>query len=355
MPMGSGLSEKRLTENRLSDATSSRPVVATVFVFLFLVTSSPLCAADPPNSHRNSYGTGWSCDRGYYRSGQECIEVKVPENASINIYGNGWTCDRGFYKSGQECLKVKVPENADLNVYGNGWSCNRGYYKSGQNCAKVVIPEHAEIDVYGSGWVCKRGYYKSENGCKKVIAPDNASIDVYGSGWTCNKGYKKSNSVCVAMTEAELKKQKDIERAMFERIQKRKTEGVRGDHCETEYKTSAQVCVQVSRAHLSCNKDLLGEYYRDCDVTVSYEVVTDYRGGSYLDTQIECRVGIEYKGRQSYFTKSDSSSKDESHTLHAYASDSESMRFNFSFGILDEVTQVKISSGRCEVEGVHLP
>jgi hypothetical protein len=68
---------------------------------------------------------------------------------------------------------------------------------------------------------------------------------------------------------------------------------VQGDDCETEYKTNAQACVRISGGDLDCNKSFMGNYYRDCDVTLSYDVETDYAGDSYLDVEVECTVEIE--------------------------------------------------------------
>jgi hypothetical protein len=137
-------------------------------------------------------------------------------------------------------------------------------------------------------------------------------------------------------------------------MQRRKALGVSGDDCEAEYKTNAEVCVEITSGDISCNKSYSGEFYRDCDVTLGYEVSTDYSGGAYLDVEVECTVGIEYKGRQTYSTRSDSSSQDESHSLYAHESDSESLNFNFSFSSFQEITSAKISSATCEIDSVDL-
>src|SRR3990172_428168 len=144
------------------------------------------------------------------------------------------------------------------------------------------------------------------------------------------------------LREKEIKKQKELERALIAEIQRRKAQGVSGDDCETEYKTNAEVCVEITGGDLDCNESYGNNYYRDCDVTLSYEVQTDYAGGSYLDVEVECQVEIEYKGRQTYTTQSDASSQDESHSLYAHGSESETMNFNFSFSSFKEVTSVKI-------------
>ena len=324
-------------------------------LFLLLIVTCTANATDePPNSHPSILGTGWDCDRGYYKSGPKCVKVIVPENASIDVYGSGWACNRGYYKSGQGCAKVQVPENAGIDIYGSGWACNRGYYKSGQKCVKVIVPENASIDIYGSGWACNRGYYKSGQGCAKVQIPENASIDVYGSGWACNSGFRKSGTSCVPLTPQEIQKQKELEKALAAEIQRRKAQGVSGDDCETEYKTNSEVCVEITSGDLDCNESHEGNYYSDCDATLSYELSTDYSGGAYLDVDVECSIEIEYKGRETYSTQTDFASQDESYSLYAHGSDSDAMSFNFSFSSYKEITSVKISSAQCKVDSVYL-
>jgi hypothetical protein len=156
------------------------------------------------------------------------------------------------------------------------------------------------------------------------------------------------------MTKEEIQKQKELEQAIQNKIQRRKLQGVSGDDCKTEYKTNAEVCVRITGANLDCSKSYSGNYYNGCDVTLSYDVETDYRGRSYLHVEVECTVEIEYKGKQTYSTQSDSDRHDESHTLYAYGSHSEMMSFNFSFSSYKEVNRVKISSAKCEIESVNL-
>jgi hypothetical protein len=216
------------------------------------------------------------------------------------------------------------------------------------------IPQNAHPNIYGKGWECDRGYYKSGQNCVKVTPPQNASIDFLGHGWECDRGFKKFNNACIPMTSNELQKQNALEQKILKKVQARQRIAARGGDCEIEYKTNAEVCVEINRVYLDCNKSFTGNYYRDCDATLNYDIETNYSGGSYLDVEVECRVEIEYKGRQTYTTQSDSSRRDESHTLYAYGSDSERMRFNFSFSSYNEITSVKISSAKCKIESVDL-
>jgi len=216
------------------------------------------------------------------------------------------------------------------------------------------IPPNSHPNVFGTGWECDRGYFRSGQKCEKVILPENAHINVYGNGWECNQGFKKSNNLCIPMTKEDIRKQKELEQAILKEIQRRKLQGVSGDDCETEYKTNAEVCVEITGRDLDCNESFAGNYYSDCDATIYYEIKTDYQGGSYIDVEVECRVEIEYKGRNTYITQSDSSYQDESHSLYAYGNDSGSMTFDFSFSSFNEITSVKISSAECEIDSVEL-
>lgn len=127
-----------------------------------------------------------------------------------------------------------------------------------------------------------------------------------------------------------------------------------GDDCETEYKSGAEVCVSVTDADLDCSKDFSGVYYRSCEVTVEYDVRTNYGGGSYLDVVVECEVEITYTGREMLASRSDSESNNESHSLYSHGSQSGSMSFDFSFSSFNEVTRVRIASAECRIDSVNL-
>ena len=249
--------------------------------------------------------------------------VEIPENGKLNYLGNGWECKKGFYKSGGQCHTVKIPQNANLNYLGNGWECIKGFYKSGGQCHTVKIPQ-------------------------------NAKLNYLGNGWECRQGYKKSSSSCIAMTAAEIQRQKERAAAIALELQKRRAQGVSGDDCETEYKTNAEVCVEITGGDIDCNENYSGNYYNDCDVSLSYDVNTDYGGGAYLDVEVECTVEVEYKGRNTYSTQSDSSRDDESHSLYAHGSDSETLNFNFSFSSYQEIISAKISGAECEIDSVDM-
>jgi len=237
-------------------------------------------------------------------------------------------------------------------MYGSGWKCDRGYHKSGNKCVQVKVPDNASIDMYGSGWKCDRGYHKSGNKCVQVKVPKNASIDLYGNGWKCDKGFKRSGNSCTAMTQKELRRHREKKRAAIAEIQRRRAQGVSGDDCETEHKTNAEVCVEITGGDLECDESYSGNYYDDCDASLSYDVDTDYSGGVELEVDVECSVEIEYKGSNSYSTDSDY--EDESHSLDAHDSDSETLDINFSFGSYQEITSARISSAECEIDNVEL-
>jgi hypothetical protein len=110
----------------------------------------------------------------------------------------------------------------------------------------------------------------------------------------------------------------------------------------------------VSNADLDCNKSFSGNYYRDCEVELSYQLTTDYNGGSYLDVDVSCEVEISYRGRKGYISSSDSDSETQSHSLFANDSESASMDFDFSFMLSKEVYKVEIESAECQIDSVNL-
>jgi hypothetical protein len=251
------------------------------------------------------------------------FSADLPANAKPSNYGNGWECERGFYKAGQKCSEVSIPLNAKLNFYGNGWECERGFYKAGQKCSEVSIPLNAKLNFYGNGWECSEGFRKLKENCIQMSAEEIIVIEK-------NKA------------------------ALIQEYQKRKLQGVTGDDCKNEYKTNAQVCVKILDTNIDCQKNFDRTAYKYCDVTLKYEVKTDYSGGAYLNSEVECKVEIEYKGRDSYSKKYDSAEDDESHNLYAHGRDSESMSFNFTFRSYDEITTANISSASCEIDRVDL-
>lgn len=130
--------------------------------------------------------------------------------------------------------------------------------------------------------------------------------------------------------------------------------GITGDHCDSEYKTGSEVCVSVSDTSVDCSESYDGSQYDSCEVTLDYDVTTDYAGHAYLDVDVSCEVEISYSGRKMYMAGSDSDSQDENHSLYAYGSESNSMSFDFSFGPFDEVNRAEIDSARCEITNVNL-
>jgi len=160
--------------------------------------------------------------------------------------------------------------------------------------------------------------------------PENAHINILGNDWECNRGYRRSGNECRPMTDAEVKKQKELEQAILKQIQERRSRGVSGDDCETEYETGAEVCVEVTDVDLDCDESYMG------------------------NVEVKCEAEIEYTGRNTYGWSSESECRHESHSLYAHGSDSNTITLDFSFSAFEEVTNVKIDSVHCEIESVDL-
>jgi hypothetical protein len=278
---------------------------AFVTICMALIAQPGYGQGIPTNASPNSFSKGWTCNKGYFRQGNECLVVKPPPNAGLNYLGNGWQCNEGFHRSGNECRRVVPPENAKLNYLKNGWECIRGYYKSGTSCTEVILPDNAALNYLGNGWECNRGYYRSNRSCQRVRIPSNAKLNYFGNAWECNDGFKKSAQTCSQMTPTELRRRDEQISAARVASQRRRAAVLSGDSCEVEYKTNANVCVAVSNSNIDCNEAFGDSYFRDCEVSIEYELATDYSGGSYLEVEVECEVEIEYKGRDSNIARSD--------------------------------------------------
>ncbi len=75
---------------------------------------------------------------------EQCWSQDVPEHASKNSYGDGWACNEGFYRSGRQCQKVKIPKNAGLDVYGSDWKCNEGFKRVDNACLVMIQGEQKQ-------------------------------------------------------------------------------------------------------------------------------------------------------------------------------------------------------------------
>lgn len=303
----------------------------------------------PPNADLNSLGNGWQCRRGYARSDNGCVLVQVPQNAQLNALGNGWQCNRGFSRLGEGCSPVQIPKNAELNALGNGWHCNRGFFRSGEGCQRVQIPQNADLNALGNNWQCRRGYSRAGDGCQLVVVPQNAEINALGNGWQCKSGYTRDGDTCRVMTAEELKAYRERMARLVEMATQRAAKG----DCETESQSGAEVCLSITNTYFDCDKSFEGTSYSSCSLSISYQVSTDYKGQSSLDVDVECKASIDTKKRQG-FSGYETAQDDESHTLYATDSDSETVRLSFDFSSFDEVYRASVSTASCEVDDVSL-
>lgn len=124
-------------------------------------------------------------------------------------------------------------------------------------------------------------------------------------------------------------------------------------NCDTESQTGAEVCLDVNDAEIECDENYAGNYYQDCEVEVEYDIETDYRGESSIDTEIECEVEISLKTRESY-NSNESDDESESHSLDSHDSESGSMDFDFSFSSYKEVYSVELEDVECEISDLDL-
>jgi len=243
---------------------------------------------------------------------------------------------------------VQIPRNAELNALGNGWQCSRGFHRSGDDCQQVQIPQNAELNALGNGWQCRRGFSRSGVDCRPVV-PQNAELNALGNGWQCKTGHTREGDSCRPMTGAEL----TAYRARIDRlVEMARQRAARGD-CETENRSGAEICLAITGRRFDCDKSFEGTSYTGCSLSISYEVSTDYRGQSSIDVDVECKASIDTKKRQG-FSGYEPDRRDESHTLYASGSDSETVRLLFDFSSFEEVYGASVSTASCEIDDVSL-
>jgi hypothetical protein len=308
----------------------------------------------PANAKLNYLGNGWECVSGYRQASNTCVKVDIPANAKLNYLGNGWDCVSGYRQASNACVKVDIPANAKLNYLGNGWDCVNGYRQVSNACVKVDIPANAKLNYLGNGWDCVNGYRQVSNACVKVDIPANAKLNYLGNGWECTRGFKISSNSCIAMSAEEFLTMEKKEKAVLAEISARRSALQAGNSCEVEHKTGADVCLKISNITFDCDKSSYKNSYDSCEATISFDLETNYKGRGYLDVEVECRLEIEYSGKGFYSSRNDSARKDESYSLYANGTDSDRLRFDFSFSSFEEVNRAKISSHRCEIDDINL-
>ena len=157
---------------------------------LLILGANAAEAEVPENATAKSYGSGWTCDPGYRKSGEECRSVMVPKDAYANrgSYGRGWDCRHGFREDNERCLPVQVPANAYLNASGTGWSCDRGFREADDGCVEILVPENGYLvgGAFGPGWECERGFRTAVDACAPIVVPENGYLSESASSKWCS-------------------------------------------------------------------------------------------------------------------------------------------------------------------------
>ena len=158
-----------------------------------------------PGSPATSDNCSWSCNAGYYESGQACLGCTLSP------------CPIGHYRgkcgfsSDAECLQCTGnPINSVFTSPGSPatsndcvWTCNAGYYQSGQSSMCLACTTSS----------CKVGEYRDEcmsgssSDAECLPCIDGPSESIYISinssatsnycFWTCNAGYYLSVETCL--------------------------------------------------------------------------------------------------------------------------------------------------------------
>jgi len=112
----------------------------------------------------------------------------MPANASKSPYGSSWVCNKGFSRSGNECVAVVPPANAALNFSGNGWVCNKGYTKEKSGCREMTaVEKSAEAERH-----------------RLALAAVQARELQIAAGRHCESEYRSGAEVCLALVDTDL-------------------------------------------------------------------------------------------------------------------------------------------------------
>ena len=154
----------------------------------------------PENSTARRNGGGWNCDFGFFKDGDSCKEISLPENAlqTDTRYSDSWVCVRGYALVDGKCEKKLIPENAYLNAPATRWECDRGFREVNQKCEKIEVPENGFLtdSIFGRGWKCERGFKIENELCVALEIPDNGHIDYSGHDWECDQPLIREGDTC---------------------------------------------------------------------------------------------------------------------------------------------------------------
>jgi hypothetical protein len=150
----------------------------------------------PQNAHKNPFGPGWTCNRGYHNAGGRCVAVQIPENAQLNFLGNGWDCKRGFRNAGGRCVAVQIPENAQLNIVGNDWDCKYGFKKVGVGCQQMSPAELAAYNKLLRQHLMRRRTLVGGGNTYTTSKGAEFSIRVTNTDLNCREGFDGGFDSC---------------------------------------------------------------------------------------------------------------------------------------------------------------
>ena len=177
------------------------------------------CITVPANSKPTTNKQDFTCNPGYFKSGNSCSECgscpagKERLGCGGNSPGECELCPGNSYKpeagtGGCTILDMRwgkkpTPDRTD-------WMCENGWFYDGPGCASCSWIECAAGEERVSCGVsphwyrgqcreCRSGTYKSVSSSEACTpVPDNSTPTWNKRGWDCNAGYFKSGNSCIA-------------------------------------------------------------------------------------------------------------------------------------------------------------
>jgi hypothetical protein len=111
-----------------------------------------------------------------------------------------------------------------------------------------------------------------------------------------------------------------------------------------------KVCVDTRDAILDCRKSATDEFWRRCEVSVSYALFAELKQPQNVNSNVKCDIDIEYKLADSFDWQKQEDKKTQLHSIEPNQHIEYALKSLFDFSDFEQVTNVKIEKLDCEID-----
>jgi hypothetical protein len=111
-----------------------------------------------------------------------------------------------------------------------------------------------------------------------------------------------------------------------------------------------KVCVDTRDAILDCRKSPTDEFWRRCEVSVSYALFSELKQPQSVRSEVKCDIDIEYKLADSFNWQRQEDKKAQHHSIDPNQRIEYKLKSLFNFSDFEQVTNVKIEKLDCEID-----